>query len=166
MKPFIGIHATGDAEMYYIGPSIQAGSDLSLNQNFILSGYLHFFPRQIDRTYENGEFEKGSYRTFTAAILLEKKWRKRYDKGFFLAGGLAYQYLNDDFSAHFANWHRIRHILLPALRTGYSFPIGKHQLTAELNATGPSFYKLEDNGFTSNVTEILSQISIGTRFIF
>jgi hypothetical protein len=162
IHPFLGLHASGDAEMYYLGPSIQAGMDVDIKPNFGLSSYLHFFPRKFNRSYPDGRFEKGDYKAFTAALLLESR-PGRFSSGFSMAGGLAFQHLNDSFSSDFTNWKRERNILVAALRIGYAFPIKNQRLSIDLNATGPSFYNYEDNGFSNQVIEILTQLSLGMR---
>jgi hypothetical protein len=165
-QPYLGLHASGDAELFYLGPSFQVGTDFVISKKSALTSYLHFFPKKVNNSYTDGSFEKGKYRSLTAALLFEGRLGRTSNKGTYLAGGLAFQSLKDDFSSNTNMWNMERNIIVPAIRIGYAFPFKVNKVTIELNATGPSNYKIDDNPFTGEIIEILTQISIGTRYTF
>jgi hypothetical protein len=81
---------------------------------------------------------------------------------FFLAGGFCVQTWSDIFVSDYSAWNKQRNNYLPTIRMGYFFSKRKNKLTIELNATGP--YSYSDFGWQT--VEILTQLSLGTRFIF
>ncbi len=161
LQPYIGLHISGDAEMFYIGPSFQLGTDYRLKKKLFLSGYIHYFTRRVNNTYVDFH-EDGRIKILTAAILLQANTGKKPDKSFFIAGGLAYQYWHDKYESDFNNIDNERYTLLPAIRLGHFFPVGKQKLSVEINATGP--YSYHDDNWS--VTELITQLSLGCRFIF
>jgi hypothetical protein len=54
---------------------------------------------------------------------------------------------------------------MPAMRIGYSMPAGMCKMTVEINATGPYSYQITDSGFTTGVSELITQLSLGLRII-
>jgi hypothetical protein len=162
-QPYIGLHVSGDAGMYYIGPSFQAGTDFYLKKKLLLSAYFHYFRDELHTSDVNGFFEDGKYRTMTGALLIQTNTaKKRTDKSFFLAAGISIQNRVDTANTSYDHWNDRRTTLTPAMRLGYFFPVRKRRLSVELNATGP--YRYGDE--TSSVLEILTQLSFGCRFIF
>src|SRR6266705_1058700 len=57
LHPYMGIHISGDAEMYYIGPSLQAGIDYQLRKKIVLSTYFHHYLKRVDKKEYGGNFE-------------------------------------------------------------------------------------------------------------
>jgi hypothetical protein len=165
-QPYLGLHVSGDAELFYLGPSFQLGTDFVINKKSAITGYVHYFPKKVNNSYTDGSFQKGKYRSVTAALLFEGRLGRTPNKGSFLAGGLAFQSFKDDFSSNSAMWNIQRNIIVPAIRIGYAFPFKVNKVTIEINATGPSKYKIDDNPFTGEIIEILTQLSIGTRLTF
>src|SRR6266542_6583742 len=161
--PYLGLHIAGDAELYYVGPSFQLGTDFRIKNNFFISGYLLYFPRNVDRTNSDGTFEKGNYRSTTATLLMEARLGKKTNKKTFVGIGIAFQKSKDDFVSSWNELHNKRKIFIPAIRMGHIFFVWKRNLSIELNATGPCSYQLQENGFTSDVLEVLTQVSLGTR---
>jgi hypothetical protein len=161
--PYLGLHITGDAEMFYIGPSFQLGTDLQLKKRFLVSSYIHYFGKKVNNVEYGGYFENGKLNILTIAALAQLNTSRNLRRSFFIAGGIAFQYWHDRYKNNFSDWDNERNTLLPAIRFGYFFPSGKNRITIELNATGPYSYG-DDN---SSVTEILTQFSfLGCRFIF
>ena len=148
--------------MFYIGPSGQLGADYRFSQYFGLSVYGHAFVRRIDRDFGNFKFERGKFDCLTTALLLDFHPGGNPVRGAFLGAGIAGQYLRDDYVSDYQTINRQRYDVLPAIRLGYAFPLGGHQLTAELNATGP-YSEKTPNG---SITELLTQLSLGTRFVW
>src|SRR5437016_2503123 len=70
--PYIGVHGSMDAEGYYVGPSIQLGTDYLFKDPLSLSLYFHFFPDRTNKKYNDGTFEKGKYSSATIAILIQR----------------------------------------------------------------------------------------------
>lgn len=163
LRPYVGLHGSGDAQMYYLGPSGQIGADYRINSFCGLTSYVHYFRRRIDRTEANNQFEKASFDCLTGALLVQVHLGSKPNRGLFAGAGAAAQRVEDDFKSDWTlGWHTIRRGVLPAIRLGYAFPIGPHQLTAELNATGP--YQERTAYYTS--TELITQLSVGTRFVW
>lgn len=165
LRPYLGLHASGDAEMFYLGPSAQLGADYRLTSHLGLGGYLHYFRRRIDRDFGNYQTEQGRFDCLTGAVLLDVRLGRQPERrGPFVGGGLALQYLRDEYQTNRLRIYTLRkHDVLPALRLGYAFPLGRHQLTAELNATGP--YS-EFNDYGGSTTELITQLSLGTRLLW
>lgn len=162
-RPYAGLHISGDAGMYYVGPSFQAGFDFYLRSRLLISLYGHYFTEQLQTSGPNGFFEKGKYRTLTSALLLQHNTAKKANgRSFFIGGGISLQYRKDTALTSYNSWNDVRTTLTPAFRIGYFFPVGKNKLTVELNGTGPYSYDEED----ISVFEFFTQLSLGTRFIF
>lgn len=160
--PYVGLHASGDAEMYYLGPSFQLGTDYHFNDRVGLTAYLHSYRRSITKT-DPADYEKGHFYCLTGAVLFELRPSKKAPQGLFLAGGLAVQQVDDEFDSNWAYWDEHRTNILPAIRIGYAFPLlQRHLITAEINATGP----YQEQGYQSTYTEIITQLSLGTRIIW
>ena len=51
-----------------------------------------------------------------------------------MGAGIAGQYVRDNYVSDYQTIQKSRYNVLPAIRLGYAFPLGSHQLTAELNA--------------------------------
>ena len=160
-QPYLGIHVSGDAEMFYIGPSFQIGTDFQLKKRIILSSYLHYYSKKINTNNNNSFFEKGEFKTVTGAVLCQINTGKSLTRSFFIAGGIAIQSWMDNYTSVNDTWDKKRITLLPAMRLGYFFPAGWHKLTAELNWTGPYSYS---DGAVSAI-ELVTQLSLGMRFI-
>jgi hypothetical protein len=144
-QPYFGLHVSGDAELFYLGPSFQLGTDFVISKKSALTSYVHYFPKKVNNLYTDRSFEKGKHRSLTAALLFEGRFGKTPNKGSYLAGGLAFQSLKDDFSSNSARWNIERNIIVPAVRIGYAFPFKVNRVTIEINATGPSTYKIDNN---------------------
>src|SRR6266496_6413158 len=65
--PYAGIHISGDAEMYYIGPSLQAGIDYQPRKKIVLSAYFHHYLKHVDKNGDGGYYERGRFKTMTGA---------------------------------------------------------------------------------------------------
>ncbi|MES1223712.1 MAG: hypothetical protein ABUT20_49915 [Bacteroidota bacterium] len=159
--PYAGIHISGDAEMYYIGPSLQAGIDYQPVKKMLLSAYFHHYLKQVDKREYGGIYEKGRFKTMTGAILLQWNTGRNMENSFFIAGGVAIQSWKDRFSSNYDSWDDKRVTLTPAIRIGYFFTPARNKISIELNGTGP--YSYMDG--TWHATEILTQLSLGVRFL-
>lgn len=161
-QPYAGIHVSGDAEMYYVGPSFQAGMDYFLKKRILVSAYIHYFSKKVNNVSTGGFFENGKFKTITGTILIQTNTAKKLNRSIFFAGGVAVQRWRDNFSSSYDNWDDKRTTFTPAIRLGYFFPIEKNKMSVELNGIGPYSY----GDANSSVIEILTQISFGARYIF
>ncbi len=161
--PYGGLHLSSDAEMYYLGPSFQAGVDFSLTRHLALSAYIHYFHTSVNNRETTGFDEKGKFRTFTSAFLLQMDAGAGWYKGFFAGAGVALQQYSDRFSGMFGAYDEVRTTVTPAIRVGYLFPAGLHAVAIELNSTGPYSYS---DGISGVITEVFTQVSFSGRFIF
>jgi hypothetical protein len=161
--PYGGLHLSSDAELYYAGPSFQAGLDFNLTKHLMLSTYIHYFHASANRIDDSGVSEKGRFRTFTTAFLVQAQGGPGWYKGFFVGGGIALQQWADRFKGIFGSYDDARTTLTPAIRIGYVFPAGLRAIAIEFNGTGPYSY---NDGPYSTITEIFTQVSLGVRFVF
>lgn len=161
--PYVGLHLSSDAEMYYLGPSFQAGVDFNLKPRLALSTYIHYFYVGVNNRDNSGLIEKGRMRTFTSAFLIQLDAGAGWYKGFFVGTGIALQQYADRFQGSWSRWDDKRTTLTLAIRLGYLFPAGLHAIAIEFNGTGPYSYS---DGYTGTVTEVFTQVSFGARFIF
>jgi hypothetical protein len=159
--PYIGIHLSADAEMFYLGPSFQIGTDFQLKRKILLTSYFHYYSKKIKNNYNNSFSENGKFKTFTGAVLCQINPGKNLRRSFFIAGGVAIQSWRDIYASGNTAWDEKRITILPAMRLGYFFPAGWHKLAVELNWTGP--YSYSDG--TTDAIEIATQLSLGVRFI-
>ncbi len=161
--PYAGFHVSGDAGMYYIGPSFQAGTDFYIRERLLLSTFFQYFQDKLHTTGPGGFFEDGKYRTLTAALLIQANTSKKTTgRSFFMAAGMAVQNRVDTANTSYDHWNDRRTTLTPAFRFGYFFTLNRHKLSIEINGTGPYSYGDENSG----VIEILTQVSLGCRYIF
>ncbi len=145
---YIGVYFTGNAEMYYTGPSILIGSDFHLKKNISAAFYGHYF---------NKNFGDHGFQTWTIATLGQINLGKK--KKFYMAIGIALQRaLEEDilYPDDVIN----RTIIVPAYRIGYHLFFRKIILSPEINTTGPYSY----NNNTS--FELFTLPSIGVRLHF
>ena len=160
--PYVGIHVSGDAEMFYVGPSFQAGTDFMLTKRVLLSTYIHYFGKKVNNAGANGFFENGKFKTIPGTVLIQVNTARNLNRSFFIGLGAAVQRWRDNYSSSFDSWDDKRTTITPAMRLGYFLPVGNNKISVELNGTGP--YKSGDAASYS--IEILTQISFGVRYIF
>jgi len=165
-KPYIGVHASMDAGGYYVGPSFMAGTDYQLKQGYSLSSYFHLFHDRLYDVYPDGSIDKGNYQSYILALLLEKHLSHKPKRGMQVAGGIAVQRTIEDYISYNVPGYEKRTILVAALRLGYRFPFKHRSFTVELNAVGPHIGKVGPPPYYPQTIEILTQLSLGTRFLF
>lgn len=159
--PYAGLYFSSDAEMYYLGPSFLAGTDVTITRRLALGTYFHYFYVGVNNK-DNGLVEKGRLRTFTWALLLQVNAGAGWYKGFSVGAGIALQRYADRFRGSWGSWDDKRSTATPAIRVGYAFPAGLHAIAIEFNGTGPYTY-IDGPG---TITEIFTQVSFGGRYIF
>ena len=161
-QPYAGIHVSGDAEMFYIGPSFQAGTDFFMSKRILLSAYIHYFGKKVKNADASGFFEDGKFKTITGTLLIQANIARNLKRSFFIGLGAAVQGWRDNYSSSYGSWDDKRTTVTPAMRIGYFFPIGNNKITVELNGTGPY---TSGNAISYSI-EILTQLSFGVRYIF
>ena len=164
--PDVGLHVSMDAEGYYVGPSLQVGINYRLKKRFGISSYLQYFPKRVEKTYSDGTFENGRYKSLVASLLFETNFFRTNNKGLILAGGLALHSTTDNFTSTFDELHEKRTIIVGAIRIGYSLPMKNRSISFELNAVGPYIGKTGPPPYFEQLIEILTQLSLGARLIF
>ena len=135
-RNYVGAYFTGDASMYYTGPSILIGSDLHINENISAGFYAHYFMKDL------GDH---SFLTWTVAALGQINIGKR--KKFYMAVGPAWQRTieeDDLYPDEAIN----RSIIVPAYRLGRHFVFKKFVISPEINLTGPYIDRLNSELFT------------------
>jgi hypothetical protein len=165
--PYLGVHVSMNADGYYVGPSAQVGVNYRINQKISLSSYVHYFAKKVAEAYPNGTFQNGNYKSMIVCLLVETNFYRKDNKGIIVAGGLAVHSSIDDYTAsYFYEEHNKRMILVAAARIGYSLPIKKRSIVFELNAVGPYVSDTGPAPYFYKEIEILTQLSLGMRFIF
>lgn len=160
---------TGDAELFFIGPSLGLGVGKHVGKNWSVSTSYTWFSRQIDHAH--GYYDK--YRTHTFDLTSNYKLRNIFkpDAGLYVGGGVGVQARNEVCFApeHFAETPdgivaTNRTTAVAVLNMGYQFPIhinGKpRSLSIDLKATGPYV----EQSVQGNYVEILTQLMFGVRF--
>jgi hypothetical protein len=160
--PYGGLHISSDAELYYAGPSFEAGFDANLTRRLLFSTYIHYYHGKVDNTDNTGVSSLGRFKTFTVASLIQVNPGAGWYKGFFIGLGMAVQFYSDHFKSNLRNLDVSRTTLTPAIRMGYTFPAGLHAIAIEFNGIGP--YTEKDG--TDQYMEVFTQVSLGARFIF
>jgi hypothetical protein len=158
------IRFTGDAEMFFIGPSVGLGVGKHVGKNWSFSTSYTWFSRQVDEA--DGYYDK--YRTHTIDVTSNYMLRNIFNpnRGFYVGGGIGVQARKEVCFAfeHFSDTpDGIMEInetfVVGVLNTGYQFPIlmkGKlRSLAIDLKATGP---------YTIDYTESVTQLMLGIRF--
>ena len=161
--PYGGIHLTSDAELYYGGPSFQAGIDYNIKRNLSIGSYIHYFYGSVASVRSNGISEEGRFRTITLATIIQAYAGKGWYKGFFVGAGIALQGYADRFSGINGYFNENHTTLMGAFRSGYTFSAGLRAISVELNVTGPYSMSPAPGDV---YTEIFTQESLGVRFIF
>lgn len=162
LHPYIAIHATGNSDMNYIGPSFSAGADFQLKKQLLLTGYIHYFKDRFEKMHSNAGHLKGHYNSLTAAFLAQYRINKKTQRYFFGALGFAWQRIDEDYTSFYYRFNDKRRFITPAMRFGYAVPASQHHLAIEINATGPNTYTRAP----FEIQETLTLLSLGTRFIF
>lgn len=138
---------------------------LLIKKNSLVS-YFHFFPGKLNITNSDSSFEHGKYTSATLAILFQVRFSERETKGMFLAGGAALQKTSENYVSNIEEIHLKRLIMVAALRIGHLFPVGSKTLSVEFNALGPHKSTTGTPPYTTQLKEILTQLSFGARIIF
>ena len=141
---YAGVFFTGDAQMYYTGPSVLIGSDFQASAEVTVGMYGQYFEK---------DFGDHGYQSWTLAALAQLYVGKK--KQFYIAAGVAWQRAleHDDLYPDVID----RSIIIPSYRFGRHLVFKKYALSPELNLTGPYSY----NGGSS--TELFTQTSLGLR---
>ncbi|MCP4459468.1 MAG: hypothetical protein GY816_15825 [Cytophagales bacterium] len=145
VQPYAGLYFSGDAVMYYFGPSYQLGLDIPLKGNFLVNGYGQYFSAKAFR---------GRYEVYTTGLMIRYNFGKK-SKRWYAAIGLAYQDTKEE--SDFWNDLIDRSIILPGYRMGYTFFSKKYIFHPELFAMGPYSYH------SGNSTELFTLPSVGIR---
>lgn len=165
-KPYVGLHGSMDAGGYFVGPSVMVGTDYLVGEKLALSTYFHLFADKLDDTFPDGSFQKGEYRSYILAFMLQKQLAKSYAKGLNVAGGFALQRTTDEYITSFDEGSEKLNMVVAAFRFGYKFPIKKIALNVEINAVGPYVSKVGPAPYYEQNIKLLTQLSLGTRVIF
>jgi len=161
--PYGGLYLSSDAELYYLGLSFQAGLDFNLTRQLALSAYIHYFHTGANDYDNTGFNEKERFKTFTSAFLVQFDAGAGWYKGFFVGAGVALQQYSESYIGRVSAYDDKRTTFTPAIRVGYSFPVGLHAISIEFNGIGPYFYH---DGLYGLAIEVFTQVSLGGRFIF
>lgn len=163
--PFVGLHVAGDAALAHIGPSPQLGIDYRFTSRLALSTYAQYFGSSYRLNY-SGISSGARYRSFIAATLLDVNFYRRPGRGFSMAVGPAFHTSTETYTGPGDNTPWRRSYVTAAGRFGYALPVGRQFLSIELNMVGPWQSKVGAAPFFSQSIDILSQLSLGGRWVF
>ncbi|MCU0335995.1 MAG: hypothetical protein MUF62_13305 [Chitinophagaceae bacterium] len=163
--PFAGLYVSGDAALAHIGPSPQVGVDYRFSSRLSLSTYAQYFGSTYRST---GSFGSSSarYRSFIVASLLDVNFYRRPNRGFAMAFGPAFHTSTETYTGPGDNTPWRRSYVTAAGRFGYAIPVAKQFISIELNIIGPWSSKVGQAPFFSQSIDILSQLSLGGRWVF
>ena len=160
VHPYAGLHVSGDADLYYVGPSWQLGADYVLKERSLLTSYLHYFHKNYNNSTSIYK-EQGILNSLTFALMVQGNFGINTRRSMYGAAGLALQRWSDRFNSDWADWNRKRTTVLPCIRFGCFFTVDRSKIALELNATGP--YSYHEDG--DHIIEIITQLSLGMRLI-
>ncbi|MGK7395502.1 MAG: hypothetical protein ACNS62_13075 [Candidatus Cyclobacteriaceae bacterium M3_2C_046] len=124
---YAGAYFTGDAEMYYLGPSFLVGADILLMApGLILSPYGQYF--SVNYTNE-------SYDAAVLAVLLQFDFNPKKSNALFMGFGPSFSFRREIYH----NIEESNRFLIPAIRVGYRFLFKNLNVNAEI--TTPAFYR-------------------------
>lgn len=164
--PYAGASASVDAGGYFFGPSVLAGTDYSLGDNISASTYLQYFSARLNDSYPDGTIEKGKYRSMVAAALIQTNLSKNQNTGLRAGIGIAFQnsITRSDINNNLDTSKR--NIFVAAFRLGYYMSLDPHQIIIEFDAAGPHHSTEGTPPYQYEVTELLTQLSLGIKFVF
>ena len=165
-EPYLGLHVSMDAGAYFLGPSFMVGTNYLLQKKVSISSYFHLFKGRLYDVYPDGSIDKGKYQSYILAFLLQRHLSRSPKKGIELAGGAAVQRTINNYNIDNRAGDEKRTLIVAALRVGYKFPIKQRALTVELNTVGPYIGKVGPPPYYAQTLEILTQFSLGSRFLF
>lgn len=168
LHPFAGLHVAGDAALDHIGPSPQLGIDYRFSSRLTLSNYVQYFGSSYksDAGGLPGMSSSARYRSFIATMLLDINFHRGPSRGFSVAAGPAFHTSTETYTGPGDNTPWRRNYLTAAARLAFALPAGKQGLSIELNLVGPWQSKIGEAPFFAQTTDILSQLSLGGRWMF
>lgn len=165
-NPYAGVSLSMDAGGYFVGPSFLLGADYSLRNKISASAYFQYFSAHLNDTYLDGTVEKGKYKSLISTILLQTQLSKNNNKGFRGGIGIAFQTTNTQSEKNYDTSSIKRNIITAAFRFGYYFPLNHNTMVIELDAVGPHKYSEGEPPYQLDITELLTQLSLGVKYIF
>lgn len=166
--PFAGLHAAGDAALAHIGPSPQLGIDYRFTSRLALSNYVQYFGSSYkSNTAGLPDLNSSArYRSVVAEVLLDINFHRAPSRGFSVAAGPAFHTSTETYTGPGDNTPWRRNYLTASARLAFALPAGKQGLSIELNLVGPWQSKTGPAPFYTQSTDILSQLSLGGRWLF
>lgn len=164
--PYAGASASMDAGGYFWGPSILAGTDYRLNGKASVSSYVQYFFARLNDSYPDGSVEKGKYNSFTAAALIQTNLSQNQNSGLRGGIGMAFQKATTRSEINNVRDTTKRNIFTAAFRLGYYMSLDPGMIIIEFDATGPHNYTEGAPPYQTEVKELLTQLSLGVKFVF
>lgn len=165
-RPHAGINASMDAGGYFWGPSITAGTDYRLNDKVSASSYVQYFSARLNDSYPDGTIEKGKYNSLVVAALIQSNLSKNQNNGLRAGIGLAFQKSTTRSDINNLRDTTRRNILVAAFRLGYYILLDPQLIVIEFDAVGPHRSTEGTPPYQYEVTELLTQLSLGIKFVF
>jgi len=156
------IHATGDAELYFIAPSWSLGGGRYIGKQWSVSSNYNYFSRSIFKSSE----PKQTYQSQTVSVLLNFNFLGvlKPERGMYLGVGGAWQNRKEKLVSNNQPIEERKEYFTGVYNLGYRFPVvireRTRSLAVDLKATGG--YK--ENSDTDAYQEILTQVMLGIRF--
>jgi hypothetical protein len=173
-RPFAGLHVSGSADLYYLGPSYSAGviHTLGKKQRWSWVPELTYFYKSSTYEYSSTLSERDRFEAFSIRSTFNYQFGKKTNKGLFVGAGIGFQKASDECwtitdtgTSKEENMHydAIRYgIITASFNTGYTFPLKKGKsIQVLVSAIGP--YTAGD--YLGTYVEVISVLSLGARFI-
>lgn len=173
-KPFAGLHVSGSADLYYIGPSYSAGviHTFGKKQKWSWVPELTYFYRSSTYVYSSTLSERDRFEAFSIRSNFNYHTGKTTSKGIFFGAGLAFQKASDECWTTTDNgiskeenvhYDAIRYgVITGTVNAGYTFRLHKKKLIQFLiSATGPITAK----DYWGTYVEGISVLSVGGRIV-
>ena len=164
--PYAGAGASMDAGGYFFGPSLLAGTDYWLTDKVSASSYFQYFAARLNDSYPDGSIEKGKYRSMIGAALIQADLSKNQSMGLRAGIGIAFQNSITRSDINNTLDTTKRNILVPAFRLGYYISLDPGQIIIEFDAVGPHHYTEGNPPYQTEITELLTQLSLGVKYVF
>jgi hypothetical protein len=173
--PFAGLHVSANSDLYYVGPSFSAGviHPIGKKKKWSWAPELHYFRQYEEYPQTSITHSWDKFVSFSIRSNFNYKANSKTNKGFIIGGGLGFQYGKDEcvtvtqtgnIKEENVHYDAINYkSFMLTFNTGYSFLLKKEKSIQVLfSAIGP--YKARDE--YGSYTEIISVLSLGTRFVF
>jgi hypothetical protein len=166
-KPSLGVHFTGDNQMFFLGLKFQGGIHYTINDRISVGLYTGYFHNIVVPNFVAGVVEWGDYSVFHAYTMIERNFAiKNPQRGIFAGLGLGFQYINESEAFEISNIRPINSI--GVFRMGYRFRLKNNRiLNLEITFTGPYYENITfRNRTVTHFNSVSTASLLGLRYLF